>query len=81
MPILRDGGKFWIQGQISEWGNTRLPGKGRILNLSMEARVSTCVNLSFSAWVTVSPGHVYCCPQTSVAIMMREGTTPGGLAH
>lgn len=42
----------------------------------MEARVSMCVNLS-SVWVTVFPGHVYCCPQTSVAMVMGEETASG----
>lgn len=47
------------------------------MNLAMESKVSMCVNSSFSTWVTVFPGHVYCCPQTSVAIMTKEGTAPG----
>lgn len=71
------GASFGFEARSQNEGNTRLPGKERILNLSVEARVSICVNLSSLAWVTVSPGHVYCSPQTSVAIMMTEGTAPG----
>lgn len=73
----RWGASLGIEARSQNEGNSRLLGKGRILNFSMEARVSMCVSSSSSAWVTVSPGHVYCCPQTSVAIMMREGTAPG----
>lgn len=56
--------------------NTRLPGKGRILNVAMEAKVSICVHSLSSTSVTVSLRHVYCCPQTSVTIVMREETAP-----
>lgn len=75
-PYEEMGASFGLEARSQNEGNTRLPGKGRVQNLAVEARVSVCVNLS-SVWVTVSPGHVYCCPQASVAMVMREVAASG----